>query len=110
MADSHSECNQNPPTLDQFVFDRLNAALDPGQASEIDGLQKQALDRLGREIRQWRLQKGYTRAVLAGKLQMDVNRLICLENGIAQVGDMPAGQLANLQALLDRDSGTPARS
>jgi hypothetical protein len=94
------ELNSAPPMIEQMIFDRLNAALDEGQAKSSDGSQRHTLERLGGEIRQWRLHQGYTRSVLAGKLQMDVNQLTSLENGIAQADDFSRRQLLALKALV----------
>lgn len=97
------DLNSTPPPIEQTIFDRLNATLDQEQAERAANLQKQLLDELGRLIQQWRLKQGYTRGVLAGKLQMNINQLFCTENGIAEVDDMPAGQLFILKTLLPED-------
>jgi hypothetical protein len=104
-----SDLNSAPPPIDQTIFDRLNAKLDQEQAEGTDNLQKQSLDELGRLIQQWRLKLGYTRGVLAGKLQMNVTQLLCIENGIAEVEDIPAEQLLILKALLPEDDADALR-
>jgi hypothetical protein len=86
--------------MGQPIFDRLNAELEQERTGRMEGPQKEALDALGREIRQWRLRQGYTRRFLASKLHMPVNQLICIENRLAQADDVSAKQLLILQTLL----------
>jgi hypothetical protein len=47
-----------------------------------------------------------TRGALAGKVDMTVNSLFCVENGIAKVGDISTGQLLALKALAGAGEGT----
>ena len=98
------------PPIEQTIFDRLNITLEQGQTERVDSPQKHALDELGREIQQWRLQLGYTRAVLAGKLQMNINKLICIENGIAQTDDISTRQLLTLKDLLSKGEAAPLKA
>jgi hypothetical protein len=88
------------PTLDGVLIERLDAEVQREQASQARGAQEQLLVLLGEEIRRWRLQQGYTRTALGEKLQMNAAQLACLENGIAESGDISLRQLHILQTLL----------
>jgi ribosome-binding protein aMBF1 (putative translation factor) len=91
------------PGLAQEVLDRLNTRLTQEQSNTARSPREHALDQLGTYMRQWRLEQGYTRADLASKLQMNVNQLISIENGIAQADEISTEQLLVLKELLPKD-------
>lgn len=90
-------------SIPQSIFDRLNASLDKAQTEGADSQHLSTLVELGIELRQWRLQQGYTRALLARKLQIDEEHLLCIENGIAEADQISKAPLLTLQALLNDD-------
>lgn len=96
------------PPLPQPVLARLNAQLQPESSKADDSLQQQYLEELGRELRQWRLRRGYTRQALAEKLQMDVSWLLVLEQGLGQPGDITKDQLGILTAYQSEEEASRA--
>lgn len=105
-----AEFTSSLPTIDQTILDRLNAVIAQEQGEKRASIEKYSLDQLGSAIRQWRLRQGYPREVLAGQLQIDVNQLICIENGIAQADEILREQLLTLKKFLAEDEAEPLRT
>ena len=105
-----AERTPSPFPLEQVVFDRLNSEIDAEQEETVERIQKQQLAELGKLIQQWRLSQGYTRGLLASKLDMTVTQLFCIENSIAKTDDMRAQQLRLMRTLLDKDDAGTLRA
>jgi hypothetical protein len=63
-------------------------------------LGKKYLEQIGRIIRTWRIKNGDARVELAEKLDLEGDRLLCMERGIGLPEDITKEQLLTLQSLL----------
>ena len=96
-----------PTETPRVLFDRLNERIGQEQATGVPSPGYPALDTLGRFIRRWRLRKGHSRRRLAAHLALAPSRLLLIESGIGQPGEISAEQLARLSALVAADGADP---
>lgn len=98
------------PVIDTMVLTRLDAAVAlergqvesamQGQPMQFGTAHEDILNQLGRDLRDWRLRHSCNRATMVRHLPITLDQLLCLENGIAQPGDLAAWQLIAIRAVL----------
>lgn len=86
------------PIADELL-DRCNLVADTGREQEnSEGLQ--VLDAIGDLLKTWRIGHGFTRAMVAEKLDMTREKLLFLETGMSMTADISVQQLTLLQSML----------
>ena len=95
----HHERDIAIPPLSQEFLDRCSLVVDRVRSGQ-EAMTNEHLQAIGKRVRAWRIQSGYTRATLAERLGMDPDRLLFMETGIGLPDDVTLPQLLQLRALL----------
>jgi hypothetical protein len=103
QPDVHGSAASRVQPMAQTVLDRLNLRVQQKNSALAQTPQQKSLQQLGYRLRQWRIKSHFTRQILADKLGMDINQLLCIEAGIGLPEDITETQLSTLATFLTKE-------